>query len=111
MDLEGVTVTSSKKDSSAHAPSFPAFALNRGSMARGRTMATWLHRLQPGVPPPVSPAESVFRRAISASLLALYRTAISSTTAMPPDPSARYYNPLLKIALAFGAGLMIAALL
>jgi hypothetical protein len=30
---------------------------------------------------------------------------------MSPDPSARYYNPLLKIALALGAGLMIAALL
>jgi hypothetical protein len=30
---------------------------------------------------------------------------------MLPDPSYRYLNPLLKIALAFGAGLAIAALL
>jgi hypothetical protein len=30
---------------------------------------------------------------------------------MLPDPSARYLNPILKIVLAFGAGLMIAALL
>ena len=43
--------------------------------------------------------------------LALYRTAIRLLGLMLPDPSARYLNPLIKIVLAFGAGLMIAALL
>lgn len=32
-------------------------------------------------------------------------------TVMLPDPSFRYLNPLLKIALALGAGLAICALL
>ena len=43
--------------------------------------------------------------------LALYRTAIRLPGLMVPDPSERYLNPILKIVLAFGAGLMIAALL
>ena len=43
--------------------------------------------------------------------LALYRTAIRLVGFMVPDPSSRYLNPLIKIVLAFGAGLMLAALL
>ena len=39
------------------------------------------------------------------------RTAIRLTGLMFSDPSGRYLNPVIKIALAFGAGLMIAALL